>query len=75
MELKTVASVRNWKRISFSLAPTAIRMPISLVLSVVETSMIFIMPMPPTIRDTEAMLPRRTVIVRLVSMIVEANST
>lgn len=74
MELSTIASVRNCKRISFSRAPTAILMPISRVLSVVETSMMFMIPILPTIRETDAMLPRSTDIVRLVSIIVEANS-
>ena len=32
-------------------------MPISRVRSVTDTSMIFMMPMPPTINETEAMLP------------------
>ena len=37
----------------FLVAPMAFRMPISLVRSVTETSMIFITPTPPTIRPTE----------------------
>ena len=35
-------------------APTAMRRPISRVRSVTETSMMFMMPMPPTSSDTEA---------------------
>jgi hypothetical protein len=35
-------------------APTAIRMPISLVLSVTDTNMMFMMTMPPTRRAIEA---------------------
>ena len=42
------ASVRNWYKITFFLAPIAFFRPISLVRSVTETSMIFITPMPPT---------------------------
>ena len=41
-------SVRNCIRISIRRAPIALRKPISRVRSVTETSMIFIIPMPPT---------------------------
>jgi len=41
------------------LAPMAIRMPISRVRSVTDTSMMFMMPMPPTMREMEATEPRR----------------
>jgi len=51
------ASTRNCMRIAQVLAPTAMRMPISRVRSVTETSMIFMIPMPPTRRETEAMAP------------------
>ncbi len=44
---------------SFSRAPTAIRMPISRMRSVTETSMMFMIPIPPTRSEMEAMLPRR----------------
>ena len=46
-------------------APTARRMPISRVRSVTESSMMFMMPMPPTISETAAMLASSAVIVRL----------
>src|ERR1700680_2620409 len=49
------ASTRNCDRISLVFAPTAWRSPISRVRSVTDTSMMFMMPMPPTINDTEAM--------------------
>ena len=42
----SIDSARNWKRISFRLAPTAILMPISRVRSVTVTSMMFMMPIP-----------------------------
>ena len=48
-------SIRNWKRMSLRRAPMAIRMPISLVRSVTETSMMFMTTMPPTSRAIEAM--------------------
>ena len=49
------ASTRNCARMSRPRAPTAIRSPISRVRSVTDTSMMFMIPMPPTRSDTEAM--------------------
>ena len=46
---------------SFFFAPTAFLNPISLVLSVTETSMIFMIPMPPTNKLMPATPPRKTV--------------
>jgi len=46
---------------SRSLAPSALRMPISRRLSMTETSMIFITPMPPTSREMPAMAPNSKV--------------
>ena len=48
-------------------APMAQRMPISRVRSVTETSMMFMIPMPPTRREIEAMAPSMSDIVRVVS--------
>ena len=42
-------------------APSALRMPISRVRSVTETSMMFMTPMPPTSSDSAAMPVSRTV--------------
>src|SRR5450756_3067180 len=42
--LNSEDSIRNWTRISRSRAPSALRMPISRVRSVTETSMIFMIP-------------------------------
>ncbi len=53
------ASARNWPRISVVLAPTACLRPISRVRSVTETSMMFMIPIPPTISDTEAIAASR----------------
>ena len=47
-------STKNWKRIEPVLAPSAFLIPISLVRSVTDTSMIFITPIPPTKRDIAA---------------------
>ena len=41
-----------------SLAPSALRMPISRVRSVTDTIIMFIMPMPPTSREMAAMAVR-----------------
>ena len=59
--VKKTASMRNCKRISFLLAPIAFLKPISLVLSVTETSMIFIIPIPPTNKDIPAIAPKNIV--------------
>ena len=55
-----------------SLAPRDLRMPISRVRSVTETSMIFIMPMPPTTREMAAM-PASTA-TRMLIMLVMVSS-
>ena len=52
------ASVTNWARMTRSLAPMALRMPISRVRSVTDTSMMFMMPMPPTSSEMPAMAVR-----------------
>ena len=49
------ASIKNWINMSLRRAPIAIRMPISFVLSVTATSMIFMTTMPPTKRAREEM--------------------
>src|SRR6058998_698752 len=56
-----MASTRNWSRMSRPRAPTAMRRPISRVRSVTDTSMMFMMPMPPTSSETEAIAARRYV--------------
>ena len=52
--LRIMDSKRNWSRIWLELAPTALRMPISRVRSETETSIIFIMPTPPTMSEHDA---------------------
>ena len=56
---RTTASIRNCTRMVLRLAPMALRMPISRVRSVTVTSMMFMMPIPPTISEMAAMPPRR----------------
>ena len=51
----TTDSTKNCFMMSDRLAPMAIRMPISRVLSDTDTSMMFMTPMPPTSKDTAAM--------------------
>ena len=51
-------------------APTALRMPISRVRSRTETSMMFMIPMPPTISEIEAMPPSSSVSVPLIALAV-----
>ena len=63
-KLSVMASMRNWSRMSLPCAPTAMRMPISRVRSVTLTSMMFMMPMPPTTSDTLAMEPSMSVMTR-----------
>jgi len=53
--------MRNWSMMSCGCAPTAMRMPISRVRSVTLTSMMFMMPMPPTSSEMPATEPRNNV--------------
>ena len=55
-------------------APTAIRTPISRVRSVTLTSMMFMIPMPPTSSDTPAIAPSRIVIVFVVEVAISMIS-
>ena len=50
-----VDSVRNYHKISLLVAPIALRIPTSRVLSVTVAYIIFIMPIPPTMREIEPM--------------------
>ena len=65
--LSTIPSVKNCTIISLFFAPTAFLIPISFVLSVTDTNMIFIIPIPPTRRDIAAIPPRTTE--RVVAMV------
>ena len=60
------ASTRNWARMSRPRAPMALRMPISRVRSRTETSMMFMIPMPPTTSEIEAIPPSSRVSVALI---------
>ena len=52
--LRMIDSKRNCKRILPDDAPTDLRIPISRVRSETETSMMFIIPIPPTTREIDA---------------------
>ena len=57
----TTASTRNWLKMSMPRAPTARRTPISRVRSVTDTSMMFMMPMPPTSSEMAATPSKKVV--------------
>ena len=54
LNVRMMDSVKNWVIIFFFFAPRAFLSPISLVLSVTVTSIMFMMPMPPTKREIAA---------------------
>src|SRR5581483_7733881 len=56
----SMASTRNCDRMSLFWAPSALRMPISLVRSVTVTSMMFITPMPPISSEMPATTASRS---------------
>ena len=68
------ASTRNCTLMSRLLAPMALRRPISRVRSVTVVSIMFMIPMPPTISEIPAMAARSRVSVRVVDDAVEARS-
>ena len=63
----TMASIKNCVIIVRYVAPKALRTPISRVRSVTDTSMIFIIPMPPTNKEIAATAPRNKVMVAVFS--------
>ena len=65
--LSITDSPRNWSWIASSVAPTATRTPISRVRSVTETSITFMIPIPPTMSEIDAMATSSSVSVRLAS--------
>ena len=72
--LSVTASMRNCVRMSRPCAPTARRTPISRVRSVTLTSMIFMIPMPPTMSETLAIAPSSNVMTLEVAVAVSAIS-
>src|SRR5262244_1707340 len=63
--LRRTASVRNCRSTCTRWAPIAIRMPISRVRSVTETSRMFKMPIPPTRSEMDATAARSNAMIRL----------
>ena len=55
---KMPAAIKNCSRMSRRPAPSASRIPMSLVRSLTVTSMMFMIPIPPTSRDTPAIASR-----------------
>jgi len=74
MTLKVTDSVRNCKRISFLWAPIALRIPISFILSVTETNMMFITPIPHTSKEIAAIPARREVSIHVMLLTVSIIS-
>jgi hypothetical protein len=74
IRLKVIASIRNCSLMSPGCAPTAMRMPISRVRSVTLTSMMFMMPMPPTTSEMPAMEPSSRVMILEMEFTVSAIS-
>ena len=70
----TTLSTRNCGNTSEPRAPMAMRMPISRVLSVTDTSMMFMMPMPPTSSEIEAIAASNIVITFVLLAAVWARS-
>ena len=68
------ASMTNCSIIYRSLAPRDFRTPISRVRSVTDTSIIFIMPMPPTTREMAA-IPASTPTKILIILVMESSSS
>ena len=64
----TSDSIKNCIKMSCRLAPSALRIPISRVRSVTDTSMMFMMPMPPTSSYTLAIPPSSIVKTPLVAL-------
>ena len=58
----TTASVKNCTLTFDGLAPTAMRIPISLVRSLTDTSIMFMMPIPPTRSEIDATAPSNMLI-------------
>src|SRR3977135_3267888 len=72
--LMTVASTRNCSSTCARRAPIAMRMPISRVRSVTDTSRIFMIPTPPTRSEIDARIASSSAITRPVLSAVEAIS-
>ena len=75
IKLMIIDSKRNCRRISSPRPPMDILSPISLVRSVTETYMIFIIPIPPTSNDIPAMAPSSMVKISVMDVMVVASSS
>ena len=70
MKVSIIDSIKNWVIIVFFLAPKALRKPISRVLSVTVTNIMFIIPIPPTSKEMAAIPESRVVNVPAVEVAV-----
>ena len=68
------ASARNCSMIDFVFAPSDLRIPISLVRSVTDTSMMFITPIPPTSSEIAATNTTKIVIIPIIWLISATES-
>ena len=73
-KLSKTDSVINCKRISLLVAPIARRIPTSRVLSVTVAYIIFIIPIPPTMREIDPIAIRTTLIIPNIELTVERIS-
>ena len=71
--LKSTASARNCSSTCPRRAPIALRMPISRVRSVTDTSRMFMMPIPPTRSEIEATAASNSAMMRLLLSRVSAS--
>src|SRR3989338_9144991 len=74
-KVKKIASHKNCQRIAFSVAPTALRSPISYVRSDTDTYITFMMPTPPTTREMAAIATSRSVMPPLMVLIMASASS
>ena len=70
----TIDSIRNWSRMSRRRAPIALRIPISRVRSVTVTSMMFMIPIPPTTSEMPAIAPSTRVRMPVIWLAAESRS-
>ena len=75
IKLSNADSVRNCNLISAFRAPNALRKPISCVRSETETSMIFMMPIPPTNSEIAAIPLKKKVSTLVIELAMERKSS
>ncbi len=71
--MRTIDSTRNCPCIVFGVAPSAFLMPISLVLSTTDTSIMFIIPIPPTSKEIAAIAAKKLEKVAVIWFAISTN--